>query len=418
MTRSSSSRSRIGAWVTFLLLLLAFSLTVALTTPWQPLPGKVPGGSVHPDAARDFTAAQIARETAYHDHIRPWGLTALVLSLLVPVVLGFTPLGARIVDVFRRRHWVVQVVVAVVIVTFLTTLVTVPIGARAHAIQRSYGLTLQGWGGWASDVVRSYLVGLVSTLVAVLVIVAFARRLPRTWWMPMAGIGAALVLGGSFVYPYVVEPVFNHFHSLPAGDLRTSLMQLARDDHQPLHDILVADASKRTTTENAYVSGFGASRRLVLYDTLIAQDTPAEIRVLTAHELGHAKYDDVLHGTVEGALAVAAAMCALFLLLGARAGKPRMVPTILALYAVVGFAVSPLTNLVSRHIEARADAHSLQLTRDPATYVQAQKKLAIAGLDDLKPSPVLYALFFSHPAPAERLAMARNWARQHTVPEP
>jgi len=413
-----TSLSRIAAWVTFLLLFLGFSLTVALTTPWSPLPGSVPGGAAHPDAARDFTAAQIARETSYHDQIRPWGLTALVLGLLVPIVLGFTPLGARFVDLFRRRHWVVQVVIAVLTVTLLTTLVTVPIGARAHAIQRHYGLTLQGWGGWASDVARGYLVGLVSTLIAVLAIVALARWLPRTWWVAAAGVGAALVIGGSFVYPYAVEPVFNHFHSLPPGELRTSLLDLARQDRQPLHDILVADASKRTTTENAYVSGFGASRRLVLYDTLIAQDTPAQIRVLTAHELGHAKYDDVLHGTLEGALAVAAALVGLFLLLGARAGRPRLVPLMLALYAVVAFAVSPLTNLVSRHIEARADAHSLQLTRDPTTYVEAQKKLAIAGLDDLKPSRVLYALFFSHPAPAERIAMARDWARQHGVPEP
>ena len=84
----------------------------------------------------------------------------------------------------------------------------------------------------------------------------------------------------------------------------------------------------------------------------------------------------------------------------------------------MGCAGSPLTNLVSRHIEARADAHSLALTRDPRTYVEAQKKLAVSGLDDLEPSPVLYALFFSHPAPAERIAMARDWARQHGVPEP
>ena len=253
---------------------------------------------------------------------------------------------------------------------------------------------------------------------SIVVLVALARKFPRGWWMPAAALSAVLVIGGSFVYPYVVEPVFNTFHSLPQGELRTQLLDLARSDHQPLSDILVADASRRTTTENAYVSGFGASRRLVLYDTLIRQDSPAEIRVLTAHELGHAKYGDVLHGTLEGALAVAAAMCALFLLLGSGLGDPRRVPTVLALYAVVGFAVSPLTNVVSRHIEARADAHSLALTRDPQTYVAAQKKLAISGLDDLDPSPVLYALFFSHPSPVQRLAMARDWSRQHHVPEP
>jgi STE24 endopeptidase len=412
------TRPRLGAWVTFVLLLLGFGLAIALTTPWHPLPGAVPGGAVHPDAARDFSAAQIAHETAYHDAIRPWGLSWLAVSLVVPALLGFTPLGARLVDRLRPLHWAVQVVVAVVGLTLLSTVVTLPFAVRSHAIQRDYRLTLQGWGGWASDVARGYAVGTGSTLLVVLVIVVLARRFPRRWWMAAAALGAALVIGGSFVYPYVVEPVFNRFHSLPAGSLRTSLMDLARSDHQPLSDILVADASRRTTTENAYVSGFGASRRLVLYDNLIRQDTPEQIRVLTAHELGHAKYDDVLHGTLEGALAVAAAMCALFLFLGARVGDPRRVPLVLALYAVVGFAVTPLTNLVSRHIEARADAHSLALTADPQTYVEAQKKLALSGLDDLKPSPVLYALFFSHPAPAERIAMARDWARQHHVAEP
>jgi len=413
MERSRVSRLRVGAWVTFVLLLLGFSALIVFTTPWHPLPGKVPGGPVHPDAGLDFSAAQIARETAYHDTIRPIGLTWLIVSLLVPAVLGFSPIGARLVDRLRGRHWLVQTVAAVVGMTLAVTLVTLAFSAREHAIQRHYGLTLQGWGGWATDLLRAYAVGTVSTLLVIVVIVALARRLPSSWWIPAAALGAALVIGGSFVYPYVVEPVFNKFHSLPAGPLRTELLDLARQDHQPLRDILVSDASRRTTTENAYVSGFGASRRLVLYDTLISQDTPSEIRVLTAHELGHAKYDDVLHGTIEGALAVAAAMCALFLLLGAKAGNPRTIPLILALYAVVGFAVTPLTNLVSRHIEARADAHSLQVTRDPTTFIAAHKKLAIAGLDDLKPSPVLYALFFSHPAPAERIAMARNYERQH-----
>ena len=304
------SRLRLAAWVTFVLLLLGFSALIVFTTPWHPLPGKVPGGHVHPDAALDFSAAQIARETAYHDTIRPIGLTWLLVSLVVPAVIGFSPIGARLVDRLRGWHWLLQTVAAVVGMSLIVILVAIPFSAREHAIQRHYGLTLQGWGGWATDVLRGFAVGTLTTLLVIVVIVALARRLPNAWWIPAAALGAVLVIGGSFVYPYVVEPVFNKFHSLPPNGLRVVLMDLARQDHQPLSDILVADASRRTTTENAYVSGFGASRRLVLYDNLISQDTPAEIRVLTAHELGHAKYDDVLHGTIEGALAVAAAMCA------------------------------------------------------------------------------------------------------------
>jgi STE24 endopeptidase len=125
-----------------------------------------------------------------------------------------------------------------------------------------------------------------------------------------------------------------------------------------------------------------------------------------------------LDGTIEGALAVAAAMCALFLLLGSRAARARSVPLLLAAYTVVTFVVSPLTNLVSRHIEARADAHALALTHDPETYVAAQRKLALSGLDDLEPSDLLYVLFFNHPSAPERIAMARDWQRQHPGAEP
>jgi len=399
--------------VTLVLLLAAFAILVATLTPWRYALGHIPGGRVAPDAARDFTPVQIARETAFHDAIRPWGLSWLFLDLAVAMLIGFTPLGRRLVGRLRERRWLVQVLVAAVGFTLVVTLTSLPFSAREHAILRHYGLTLQGWGGWFSDVVRAYLVSLVGTLLVLLVVMALARKFPRRWWIAAAGLGAALVFGGSFAYPYVVEPVFNNFHSLPAGTLRTALLAEAAQDHQPLSDILVADASRRTTTENAYVSGFGASRRLVLYDTLIAQDSPQEIKVITAHELGHAKYDDVLVGTLEGAVAVAAAMCALFLLIGGRVADPRRVPLLLALYAVVTFAVSPLTNVISRHIEARADAHSLRLSHDPQTFIQAQRDLALTGLDDLEPDQTLYVLFFNHPSAPQRIAMARNYERQH-----
>lgn len=395
------------------LLLLGFAVMVIVTTPWHPLSGHVPGGAVQPDATADFTPAQIAHETAYHDAIRPWGLTGLAVWLLVPAVLGFTPLGARLIDRLRRRRWIVQVVGATIGMTVLTTLVALPIAAREEVILRRFGLSTQDWAGWWGDVGRGYAVGLVPTLVVLLTVMGLARRFPRRWWIGAAAVGAALVVGGSFAYPVVVEPVFNDFRSMPAGELRSEILAMAARDHQPLDDILVSDASRRTTAENAHVSGFGASRRLVLDDTLLAKDTPQEVLVIAAHELGHAKYDDVLTGTIEGALVVAAAVCALFLLFGDRVARARSVPLLLASYAVVGFAIAPLSNVISRHVEARADAHSLALTRDPETFIQAQRDLALSGLADLRPSKVFYVLFFTHPSTPERIAMARDWERQH-----
>jgi STE24 endopeptidase len=250
--------------------------------------------------------------------------------------------------------------------------------------------------------------------------VALARRAPQTWWAWAAGAVAALVVVVSFAYPVVVEPVFNRFSPLPAGELRDDLLALAAADGVPVDDVLVADASRRTTALNAYVSGFSGTRRIVVYDTLL-RAPPDEVALVVAHELGHAQERDVLVGTLLGALGAAAAVCALFLVLswapllgrsGATgAGDPRVVPLLLALVAVGGLLVGPLSNLVSRRIETRADVHALELTRAPEVFVETQKRLARTNLSDLDPHPVAYALFATHPSTTERIALAREWER-------
>src|SRR4051794_33872749 len=194
MERSRAQRLRLSAWVTFVLLLLGFSALIVFTTPWHPLPGKVPGGAVHPDAALDFSATQIARETAYHDTIRPIGLTWLAVSLVVPAILGFSPIGARLVDRLRRRHWLLQTLAAVIGMTLVATVVTLPFAAREHAIERPSRLPLRGGGGGAPAPLRVYGVGPATPPLVIVVIVALPRRLPRGWWIPAAGIGAALVI--------------------------------------------------------------------------------------------------------------------------------------------------------------------------------------------------------------------------------
>jgi STE24 endopeptidase len=159
----------------------------------------------------------------------------------------------------------------------------------------------------------------------------------------------------------------------------------------------------------------------VVYDTLLAQASPAEVELVVAHELGHVTSRDVLVGTLLGALAAAAGVCALALVLSwtpllRRAGAdgmadPRVVPLLLALLAVTSLLVAPASNLVSRTVEARADVHALDLTRDPSSFIAAQKQLAVSNLSDLDPHPLAYAFFASHPSVTERLALAREWER-------
>jgi STE24 endopeptidase len=398
--------------------LVAVVVLVLLTVPFPVLPGAHP----HVDVARDFTSAQLAREEAFHRALRPWAYASLALGLVVAGVLALTRAGARLVALVPG-HWTLKTVGGTALVFLVGSLLTLPLDLRSESVLREYGLSSQTWAGWFDDRARSFAVGLVTTSLVLLPLLALARRMPTRWWATGGLVAAVLVVAGSFLYPVLVEPVFNKFTPMPAGPTRTALLELADRDHVPVKDVLVADASRRTTALNAYVSGFGSTRRIVVYDTLLKDASEKELELVVAHELGHAKEQDVLHGTVIGAFGAVAGICALYLLLSwepllRRAGAdgpgdPRVVPLVLFLGVLAPLLLSPLTNLVSRHIEARADVHSLELTHDVPTFVSSEQRLAVKNLSDLEPGPLVYALFFTHPSSPERIAMAREWGRQH-----
>ena len=405
------------------LVTVALVVAGAWLVPWQVLPSGAP--PVRPDPRLDFTAAQIAREQAFHSSGRPWSYAALAVGVLVPLVLGLTPYGARLVRASGRLlggAWWAQVVAGTVVLTLLATLAALPFAAQVERTLRSYGLSTRDWTGWLSDVARGWAVAAVVTVIALLPLVALARRWPRTWWAPAAAGAALLVVAGSLLYPVLVEPVFNTFTPMPPSQLRTSLLDLAKRDGVAVNDVLVADASRRTTATNAYVSGIGGTRRIVVYDTLLERARPREVELVVAHELGHAKAHDVATGTLLGALAGALGVMLLALLLrwqplldraGAPggAGDPRVIALILALAAVTPYVTAPLSTLVSRRIEARADVHSLVLTHDVAAFIAMQERLAMTNLSDLSPSPLRTALFETHPSTPWRIAMARAWER-------
>ncbi|MDT7549579.1 MAG: endopeptidase [Actinomycetota bacterium] len=414
--------NRLPVVATLVVLLIALGIALALLVPWTVLPG------AHPtvDVARDFTRADVAREVAYHSAVRPPAYAGLLLGLVVAGVLALTPLGARVVTAVARPaggSFVAQVVLGTLALTLIGRIVTLPLDALAERVLRRYGLSTQSWGSWLLDAAKAVGVATVMTAAVLLAVLALVRAVPQTWWAWAAAVTAAFVVLGSFAYPLLVEPVFNSFTSLPAGQLRTDLLSMAARDHVPVKDVLVADASRRTTSLNAYVSGFGSTRRIVLYDTLIKQASPAEVELIVAHELGHAKRQDVLHGTLLGAMGAAAGVCILALLLSwapllrragvSGPGDPRVIPLLLFLVALGTLLLSPGTNLVSRRIEARADVHSLDVTRDVPTFIASEQRLARTNLSDLDPNPLLYAFFSTHPTSPQRIGLAREWARLH-----
>jgi STE24 endopeptidase len=423
--------ARTAAAVTLVVLVIALGAALlALTAGTRP-PRADPTQQVAVDASLDFTAAQIDTGDDLSGRVRVPSLVSLGLSLAVALALGLTPLGARLADGLARPlggGWVWQVLLGGLAVLSIVRVVTLPFGAWVETIRRDAGLSTRSWGAWWVDVLKGFGINTAVLLVVLLALVGLARAMPRWWWVPAATGAAVLVVVVSFLYPLVVEPVFNRFTPMSDGPLRTSLLQLAEKDGVPVEDVLVADASRRTSTLNAYVSGFGASRRIVVYDTLLDQAPDAEVRLVVAHELGHAADQDVLKGTLVGALGAATAVVALFLLMGwqpllQRAGVSgmadgRVVALVVALVTVATLLTAPVQSWASRRIEARADEHALDLTRDPLTFAQMQRRLALAAKSDVTPNPLLFWWFGSHPSSPQRLAAARAWALAHDAQEP
>lgn len=384
---------------------VAFVVLAVLLVPWHPYPG----GRLHPPAAEAFfTQAQIDRASAY-SHVARWlGRSSLVVSVIVACVLGFTRFGQAITTRLRGPWWL-RAVVLVLAVTVIGQLATLPFAVALQHQQRRYGLSRQGWAAFLADEAIGTAVSVVAASIAVVVLLAIVRRWRRAWPAIAGVVLAALVLLGSFVYPVLVEPLFNDFTRLPDGDLRTQIMQIAEQEHVHLDDVLVADASRRTTQLNAYVTGFGSTRRVVLYDNLIHELPRGEVLSVVAHELGHAQHDDVLTGTLLGVAAAFGGVGLLGLLVGRRYGglrDPAVVPLLLALFALGSLLALPVQNTISRQIETRADVDALTTTKDATSFVGLQRRLATSSLADPTPPAWSQFVFGSHPTALQRIALA------------
>jgi STE24 endopeptidase len=237
------------------------------------------------------------------------------------------------------------------------------------------------------------------------------------------GLGLVLVL--SFVAPVLLEPIFNRFAPLSDREMANDLRALADRAEVPVREVLVADASRRTTKENAYVSGLGKTRRVVLYDTLVARGEPRQVGLVVAHELGHRRYRHVMKGTLLAMLGMAGGVLSLWALLESHAvlravgavsaGDPRVVPFVLLVAGGLQTLAMPFESALSRRWETEADRFSLELTGDLPTFEESFRSLAKANLSDLDPPRALYLLAFSHPTPAERIANGRTWAQEAQV---
>jgi len=374
------------------------------------------------DVEAYFSRAQIERAEDFRDTQRVLGLAGLAVSGVTLGLLTWRP-PRRLLDPLSRRP-LLGGAAAGAGISLLLVVVGLPLAAWRHDRAFDVGLSTQTWGPWLEDVAKSAGVGAVVAGAGGAIGLALVRRFPRRWWIP----GSAIVVGfgviSLWLWPVLVDPLFNDFQPLKRGRLRTEVLDLARRADVKVGQVYRVDASRRTTAINAYVNGIGPTKRVVLYDNLIEDLPPEQVRQVVAHELGHQKHRDLYRGLLWLAFVAPAGVYLAQRLaeafgsregLGHPAGKPgpSALPAIALAVSLVSLALGSASNVVSRQVEARADAFSLELTHNPAALIALQRELALRNVADPDPPALLQALFGTHPTTLQRIGIGEEWAREH-----
>ena len=398
-------------------------LALVSRTPADVRLAEPPPGAGDPALGAHFSAELVARHGAYRGPAYLFFGLSVVLQVVILLLLARGP-WSRFVNFLEGMPWGVLVVSAAAgaVLVAVVSLASLPLSfVRGYSIEQAWGLSTQSPGDWVSDQLRSLAVGGITGAVGAAVLIAVVRWQPRSWWL--WGWAAFTLLSAllTFVWPVLVAPLFNRFTPLEDRALAARIRTLARAADVSVGEVLVADASRRSTAENAYVAGLAQTKRLVLYDTLLDSGSERETLFVVAHELGHEAEGHVLKNVALSSAGLFAGFALLALLSAGERwwswahssgpGDPRSLPLLLLYATIVGVLTLPLQSAISRAFERRADAIALSLTHDPEAAVSSFRRLALSNLADLDPPPVVVGLLYTHPPTSERIRAALNAER-------
>jgi Zn-dependent protease with chaperone function len=373
-----------------------------------------------------LTPAQLRKSDGLHHISLALDFGSIFFSLAVLVVLlsvRFGPKVQRVAEAISRKR-LVQAFIFVPALLLTLALSDLPFAIYAHHVSRAYGLSVQGWSGWLADQAKAELLTVVFATLCAWGLYTGIRKAPTRWWFYSWLITLPIMAAMVFVAPVIIDPIFNRFDPLARTnpELTTQLRSLAHNSglEIPESRIFLMHASDKVTTYNAYVTGFGATKRIVVWDNTARDLTLPQTLFIFGHEMGHY----VLHHIYLGM-----AYTALLMFVGiwltqrlaewalARYGQAWKIrsladwsslPLLILLASLLSFLGSPLASTFSRWEEHNADAYGLKVTR-PVTSNAAQaaaQSFQILGENSYSypnPSPFLVFWSYSHPPISERI---------------
>ena len=349
-----------------------------------------------------------------------WQATALA----IPALVLLTGLSVRIRNLAWRigRKWFFTVVIYFVLYSALQWALQFPLAFyTGYVRQHAYGLSNQTFLKWFRDLILEGTIGLVFGGLLVWLPYWLIHRSPRRWWLVTAILSLPVMFFVMLVEPIWVAPLFNRFGPMNDKQLEAQILALADEAGIEGGRVFEVDKSVDTNAVNAYVTGLGSSKRIVLWDTLLAKLDARQVRVIMAHEMGHYVLDHVLQGLLAGFCGILVALYVVYraanlLLLHCkdRFGFDQLsdiasLPLIVLLAQTVSLAMMPLGLAFSRHIEHEADRFALELTHDNRAAATAFVRLQAENLSNPTPGPLFNLFRASHPSLAERIEFANDY---------
>jgi Zn-dependent protease with chaperone function len=364
------------------------------------------------------------------------GYVGRPIAPIYQILILFLILGggwsARFRNLAERvsSNWLVQGAIYVAVAMFVVSLLILPLDAAEHSVYRHYGLSIQGWDSWLWDKVKELMVGVIVGSVVVWGLVAAIRRSPSRWWVTawMGAVCFTAVL--EFLAPVVIDPLFNKFEPLALHDAPlTQALERVVDRAGltiPVDRMYWMAASEKVRTMNAYVTGLGASKRVVVWDTTIANATTPEILFVFGHELGH-----YVLGHIPKQLGILAAIFLVLFYVGFKGSMALLrrrgagwgirgaddfaaMPVYFAVLLVLMLLCTPLLNAMSRHYEHQADQYGLEITHGltPDSGEVAARSFQLLGEMNLEdPAPTRWEIFwyYDHPWIGDRIRFSLEY---------
>jgi STE24 endopeptidase len=357
------------------------------------------------DPRHYFTAEELAKTERYERFIR----IDLVLSTIATIAA--LAVFSRRAPQFARNTGLGPIgagLIVGMIVLIILWAVDLPFSIALRWWADRHGLTKGSWADWLIDPWAELGGAVAFVMLQIVVIMGFARRFPRHWWLPVTPIFLALAVAFSFVLPYLDA---GGIHEPRDPQLRGAVQTLERQEGVDV-PVDVEKVSDLTTQANAMVEGLGPTMRVVIWDTLLdGRFSFGEIRFVIAHEFGHVKHEHLYKGLGWAVLFAFPITFLLARLTRRRGGMgdPGVLPYGFLVLAILGVFLTPVGNVISRHVEAEADWTALQTTTDPVSGRGLFRKFSKTSLQQPDPPTWAYIYFDTHPTIMQRIAMTRAW---------